>query len=449
MNDWHELLAYLQGMRYDIMIATIIIVFGWFRWNFTSFGITDNSFVFRKGAFFRSQGEIPFSNISAVTADHRLFLRPFRAAYVYIDTNSGNIKRTDLKILMKKKDIDILFNKLPQDVKKDTVRVSYKPGLINMIIYSLVFSSTLSGAIIIAVTFFQSGKIVSEAIQKSLEQTFTDTVSIFQERIAPRISPAAFTIALVIIASWLLSFITNILRYVGFTIVKDSSAIRIKTGIFSKRRYYLNPDKINYADMHQNLLTKIIPAMSVNVNCTGYGKARDELPVFVPVTRKNSVFRALSKFLPDLPLNKNTVKPRRRTFPRYIFPPLAGIIIIFYAKRFLNDVFPQWNDLIALCFVMMLIPTVWLLIVKIFSFFSSGISFEGDNICIRYCKGYAFHTILVKKEKLAKILIKQNIFQQGSKSCDVLFYTNSEYTGYHKVKGLRLSNAEKVIRSKV
>ncbi len=76
---------------------------------------------------------------------------------------------------------------------------------------------------------------------------------------------------------------------------------------------------------------------------------------------------------------------------------------------------------------------------------NTRISCSDKNLCLKYANGYAFHTIIVPKSKLAKITVTQSIFQILAKSCDVRIYTNSEFTKCHTIISMPLDDVLKFL----
>ena len=65
--------------------------------------------------------------------------------------------------------------------------------------------------------------------------------------------------------------------------------------------------------------------------------------------------------------------------------------------------------------------------------------YEGGNIkmvTLCYYKGLNIHTVTFYASKISHIKIKQSIFQNKNKTCDVILYTGGEGGHRHKVTGM-------------
>lgn len=437
-----QALIWLRGAWFDILVILIILGIGIWRWKYTFFSASDNCFFYRSGKFFVVRSAIPFSSICSVACSQNPFLRLVGGVSVNIDTNSGEIKGTDISLIMHAGDRGRLVELLPDDTGVGRL-YAYKPSFGNLLFFSFAFSSTLSGAIYAATLFSQAGRLVDEVVAEKLAERINDVSS----RIPLTISPYAFTVAAVIIISWLISFVMNLLRYIGFTLYKENGSISIISGIITKRSYHINPKKINYADLRQNVITRMFRVMSVNVNCTGYGKGKNEMSVFVPLTLKKRVFSALRLTLPRLPLTRNDIRSRRLSLGRYVSAPLllssAFAMIAYYPER----ISVKFSDLISFVAIMALIPCGALLFTMITQYLREGCGNGEETLTIRCSSGLSLHTVIVAKEHIAKTVVRRNIFQRLNKSCDIAFYTYSERRKFYLVRSVNEKKAREFLQN--
>ncbi|HBN10542.1 MAG TPA: hypothetical protein DD392_00950 [Ruminococcus sp.] len=445
--DFNALYSWFIGAWFDILIVILILLTGFIRWKFTGFNADNEKIVFYSGIAARTVNEIPYASITSFTVENRFFLRIFKAASVYIDTGSGKFSDNDMKIMVYNNDAAEIRKKIENYLRKkpQECHYNYKPRLLSTIFFSFVFSSTITGVIYIAVFFIKSGKIVEEIIQEKMIDKLSDVSHSLSVKLPVYISPLALTIALVFIGSWFISFIGNIMRYTGFRISIEGKTARIKTGLLTRRSYCINTSKINYIDLRQSILTKIARVMSINVNCSGYGNSAKEIPVLIPVMHKKYAVPALNAMFPEAPVfHKSDYKPSLKFLWRYTWPSLL-ICALFVPVYFAADYFfPLYHDAYKFLLIMAEIPSVWYVIVSIISNRTSGISACDESLCIKYSKGYVFHTVIAHNYHIVKTVISQNIFQKFTDTCDITIYINSEFSTYHRLKSIKLKDAEKI-----
>ncbi len=437
-----DLYTWVRGAWLDILVILFIGGIAYLRWYFTWFEITDKAINVQAGVLAKSVFSVPFSSVCAVSSEKKFYLKPIRAVNLYLDTNSGTFRSADIQLTVRLKDSRVLFKTI---MKENALgyKASYSPSRFNLTIFSFLFSSTLSGVVFIVTFLLESSKIIGN----SLEQRLMTAVNDVSNLLATGLPPLTIGISLLIAVGWLFSFINNLLRHIGFKIERINKIINIRTGFFTKRHYYINAEKINYADLRQNTLMMLFSVMSVHVNCSGYGKVKNEIPVFVPMTTSKQVYSSLQLLLPSISVIPGGVKPKKSYFFRFIWAPLVGILVITALALIAYRIFPSWYSMILFMAIMIEIPAIWLLIAKFVHFATTRIAFSENKLCLKYSFGYAFHTILLPMDKIAKITIKQSFFQTFANSCDIKIYSNNEFTQYHRVICMPLNDVLELLKT--
>ncbi len=436
---------WVKGAWFDILVILLILGYGYFRWAFTWFRFGEKEVSLITGILVKRETSIPYESISAVTAEHSFYLRPFKAVRVRIDTCSGTFNNADMSLLMRRSDSRKLHHKIPNNKKQTKKTFEAHPKWFSIVFFSFVFSSSLSGAIYISTLFFQLGRISQDLIENEFKNALNQITDEFSSKFALSIPPAAIMLGTLIIVTWLLSFISNILRYAGFTMKKDQQALEIKMGAVTRRDYHIVTHKINYIDMRQSLIMKIFRQTSLNISCSGYGSKKNELPVLLPILNKRQANLALDVLDFGKKIKKRTYSSSKAAVLTFCgMPAGVGIAIPFIAKLLIY-LLPSIKDFILLFAIMAEIPTIWMLVIKIIAYISTGMTIENDFICIRYSRFFAFHTVLTDKKKLVKAQIIQNPIQKKIGRCRLDFYFSSEIPKINKLHGMNIKDAEKIL----
>jgi putative membrane protein len=432
--------SWLSGAYLDFFILLLVISIGYVKWSLAKFEYDENKIQFNDFLIFQKQKTFQYKNISSISAKQTIFLKFFKAIRVSIDTSGGEVTKSDLDLLMNVEDWENFKKKFPFKEQLNKFKFEYKAGWGIMVIFSLIFSSSISGAVYIATLLSQLGKTAGDLLM-SQRNTFENISEQMAENIALKIPPIGIALALLIILTKLLSFVLNLFRYANFTIENNKKTLKINSGMFGKREFYLLPDKINYTDLGQNLLMKIFRVTSIHVNCAGYGNNRNEIPVFLPIMSTKQAENVLNRLYIYGRLINPQFRPKKTSFFRFIYLPLLIIFILFSAAYIFAVIFPYYKDLTKFFLIILMIPATWLLLVKFISVFNTGYSIENGIYNINICKGLQFHNIAVQEQNIVKTVITQNFFQKYSKKCDVIFYLRSEKEKKYTVKSLLLSNA--------
>lgn len=437
--------SWLSGAYLDILVVLAIFGAAFFRWWNINFRVSKKGIFVRNGFFVSEKMKIHFSSFSAVTVNKPFLLRPLRAHTVLIDTDSSSTVNKkddpDIKLIMREKDVQKLLTYFcPKGEKKP---VDYYSNKRRLLLFSLTFSSALSGLIYFGTLLIQGGRLVGN----ELEERFfgaVNNVTRIAEKVIYGITPATVGIIIIIAFGWGYSFLSNYLKHMNFKLEKIGEKIRIDNGFFTKRTCVISSDRVNYADLRQNLLMKICKVMSVNVSCSGYGKKKNEIPVFVPITAKSSAADVMKRFLPDFTAEKGYSCGALPSYVmKFLGPPTALIFTIIFVFLGAVMLLPEWYSVILFIAAMGEIAAVHLLMVNLAAFLSNGMETADKCITMSYCKAFGFHNVIVPLDKISEIRISQNLFQKLNGSCSFILYTRGERAVRHKVKGLTLVDAEK------
>lgn len=438
---------WFQGAYLDIIVILLIIGLAVLRWRFVQFQILDDGVAVKMGVILRSEFTVPYKALSCVSSKRAMWLRPIKAVTVSLDSDSHSVTnkrgKADVEIIMKTDDYDELYQKAPSG--SSAAKITYYASKYNLIFFSLVFSSTLSGVIFLGTFFIQGGKIVGGELERLLINAVSDVTSKVQT-IINGVTPFSVGITLIIALGWGFSFCSNLLRHINFKAQRFGDNIFVENGFFSRWKYYVNCSRINYADLRQNLLMKVCKVMSVHVSCTGYGKSKNEIPVFVPVTTRDRVIGSMRLLLPNFTVSNITVKTKGSYILPFIWGPLIAAAAFpvgaVLGVRFL----PNWESVIRFLLIMGEIPSVYMLAVGIAAKFSTGIGIGDNTITLRYCKTNKFHTVIVPKNKIVYVRLSRTVFQLLNGTADIWVYTRGERAAKHRIRGIPVNTAEDFVK---
>lgn len=433
-----DIATWLEGWWLDMIVIGIMFLYAFLRWFFVTFEIKNEEICAKTGLFGIKNVSIPYVKVCTVCCSQNFFYKLINAYNVYIDTNSGSLRKSDLTLLVKKEDIEKLKEFSKEQPSQKPV-FSYCPRKRNLLVFSLLFSSTLSGVILFATLIIQSSRIVG----REIEQRFFKTLSDYAKQFTVNLPAYVVTIALVVVLGWLYSFVVNIVRHWNFNVTRTSGKLLITSGVFARRFHMISVDKINYIDLRQSLLMKIFKICSVHIHCTGYGKSKREIAVLIPVTTLAVVEKTVGLLLGEFVPAKITLKPRVKNIMRFLWPPLLLCATIPLTAGVVSYFVNGWSEIIRFVSIMLEIPSMWLVAVKAASIFTTGIGYENGLLNLSYCKLYKFHTIIVNKNKVSKISLYQNPAQYLFKNCSFKINTHGESNTSHKIKNFPLTKAQR------
>ncbi|MCM1315346.1 MAG: PH domain-containing protein [Prevotella sp.] len=440
--DAESFYNWVRGAWFDIAVIGIIIVFGYIRWHFSGIELTDTEIVRWEGISAKIKTTIPYSSVSSVTVEKPVWLMPVRAIKISCDTSAGNYKSADLQIMVTGKFCKDFLSRVPDVNQKNKLKDIPETTPLSVLLFSVFFSSGLSGTVYIATFFMKGGDIAHDIINVSLDR-LTETTEKLAGKLIIRIPSAAVFVGVFFIAAWFISFIMNFFRYYGFGVDGDEYCIKIFCGLFNRREYRITSAHINYTDLRQNLIMKFSGAVAVNISCAGYGSEKNQLPVLFPVRKEKSLDNALEK-IGIFTGVKNDFRPKKNGWWQYIWQPVIASLIVFPVHIFIKKYIPEISELLFFFAVMLEILLIWLIAVKLTAFFTSGISVYDDKIMVRCSKMVGFHTVVAERRKLVKFEIQQPIFQKISGKCSIVLWFGGEERSHFKVRAMRVEDVKKI-----
>lgn len=442
LQDANRFVSWVRGAWFDIAILGAILLFGLVRWYCSRVTITDSSIVHTDGVLVKIRTSMPFCNISSMTAERPLYLAPFRGVRMNCDTCAGIFNSADMKLLVSERVCRQILEHVPNVDEKRRIEGITKPKLISVILFSIFFSSGLSGTIYIAALLFKGGDIARDMITTSINRITEETTK-YMGKLIMKIPGAVIGVGIFFIGAWVLSFLVNLLRYGRFVFEGDPERLRVRCGVINRREYLLSAAHINYFDIRQNLIMKIVGLVSVTISCAGYGTNRRHLPVLMPMKRQSSVRRELKNAAAYIGL-PNDYRPTITGWLNYVFYPLVVIVTAVPLHHLITGTIPMFYDLSLYFAVMLEIPAVWLFFVKCAAFFTSGVVIKDDIIIVRCCKFTSFHTVTALRSKIVKIEIEQSFFQKLGRRSGISFWFEGEEHRRYRVNGFRSRDVNRI-----
>lgn len=416
--------AWLAGAWFDLMIIAGIVGLGFVSWYFYTYRAGEDGIYVHKGILLKQVRFIPYARLATVTLEKPFYLAPFRAVRLKADTDAGNAAISDFSITMRRNDALALIAKsqVPFQQHNAGLRRVYHPRGLYVAILSLLTSNTLTGVLFFSAFISQSGNLLGQEFEDRLVDSLTSLAKI----LAFGIPPVAAILAYIILGGWLISFVMNLIRHKGFTVVRKEDVLDISTGIFVPRRYSIAVRRVNLIELRQSLTTKLFGFYSVFIHSSGYGKQKNELSVLIPAADEFEAHRNLKMLLPEIPVGHKQVKPRLRTLSRFLIPPLGFILGLFVFFFLCYWLFEAFREIFLFVGIMAELPALWWLLLKIVSFFHTGIGKKGDVYTLSYTYAFAIFTIAVPARRISKVMFRQSLFQKMADCCDVIVYSYAE-----------------------
>lgn len=430
--------VWLKGTWLDLIVLAAIIAFAWLRLISVTFKFNGERIIVRKGIFAISENTVFYSELSTFSIKQNLLYKAFGASKVYIATYAGAFDDADITLVMKTSDADRLYACI-KNTKVKSLNYSISPNKPRLFTFSLIASSTLSGAIVALALIVETSQMFDREVEARL---ILDTLSEAANRLSKIVPPAAAGISIVIGLGWLISFITNIFYFWDYIITKCPDTLYIKSGLIAKNRHIIDLNRVNYIDLKQNFIAKVFNISSLHCYCSGYGSTgRGELSVVMPITTANEIGNTLSEVFPQYPHPKIKLKSSAKSYGGFYFWPVIFALVPLAAYIAVSIFLPDWKNVAETALIIGEIPAIWLAIVKTLSMFTTGIGIENGYVTMRYSRLYQFHTVIAPMDRITEIVIRQSPPQYLSGLCTAIIYSASDSKIKHYIYGLDLQKA--------
>ena len=160
----------------DILTITGIFVLAVLRWAFVRFEIEPDGIKSHTGLFGMFSTKIFYSQITTMSCVQSVFLRPFNAYTIYIETNAKVVSSTDLKLVLSKKNVWAIYDAVTSQCK-DKPKLTVKPKRKYLLLFSFLFSSTITGMIIFGTFMFQLYNLVGKELEREIFQRLNGEIT--------------------------------------------------------------------------------------------------------------------------------------------------------------------------------------------------------------------------------------------------------------------------------
>lgn len=419
------LLEWLKWAWIDVLVILTILGAGIIRYFISGYVLQAKGLLVKSGLLWRKQIFVPYNKIGIYFVQAPLISRLMWARNIYIDTDAGDKKSSDIKFCVRAKEVIDIDNRILSAISSHgKIKSVYESKKWEVAILSLVFSNTFAGVVFTATFITFLGKLIGQDLNTQVLSNATKIA----DTLALKIPPIASVTAYVLIAGWTISFLLNIFRNFNFIAIRSGKKLSITSGVFIKRKFIINVRRVNYVKITQSVLTKFLGLYSGFIACNGYGKQKNEYPVIIPNGKKKDVQAEVKMLFPttEIAFSQRQMKPLKPFLFRFVILPINMILITTLGLVLALYKFKQFSDTIWFIGIMIMLPCIWFLVVKIVAFFHTGIGRNGDTFSLRFTDTFKIYTILIPKDKIVKVEFSQTLLQKSNDGCDLKIYPFSE-----------------------
>ncbi|MBQ5840822.1 MAG: PH domain-containing protein [Clostridia bacterium] len=432
------LYQWVRGTWIDLTAIVLLLTLSLLAWFRSTYALTEQEFILCRGLFWRRLTAVPRRHVATLLVEQPFLLRPLQVVRLSIDTDAGGRRRADFRLMLHVRHTAEILEQQPDSTHLP--RFVYRAKVYRMLLLSLLSSNSLSGILLLAITFQRAGYLLGQGFQNRLLGDIEAAAE--SVKVIPR---TAALLAFILIGGWSVAAIGNLLRHAPFRVIRCAGSLTIRMGAITRREYACRLSAVSYVDMRQTLGSWLLRLRTVFIRCIGYGKAKNTLSVLIPFCRGSTAADELQRLVPECRPSAIHLRPAPHSLFRYCLFPLLGMVLLYPLSLGARALLPDWGELIGYLTFMAYMPCLWLLAVRVIDRYTAGVSRRKGVITLRYARLFTLHTVAVPEDKLVALRFRQSPFQRRGGRCTLLVYTYHESRQPHRVLNLPLEKAMELL----
>ncbi len=381
------------------------------------------------GLFFKRIAKIDIGKLSSVQTTQNPIEYIFRAVTYKINTEAGAHNRTDFQFKLSVKNSrqisETLYGKgEPKAVKYSVLKVA---------ILAATTSSAFTGMIVAVPVINRAGNLLGVGISEML----LNEINNISSKVETYFPPIVNTITLVILIAYFISFLYSLLKYMNFKLFLEENKLEVRSGVIVRTRTSFRKTAINNIKIEQTLLMRLLRRYALKVSVGGYGDAKSESEVIIPLGANREVREKLRMYFPFFVPTEKGIRPARNylTQSRYLFLPALYFLSVIGLSIWFVVSFEDFTRFALFLTFVICALIIGYAYMGLFQYNKSKISF-GDNIFARSNRGFRTYELYCPKENVGEIRIVRFLPDLWYKTCRVRVLVRSERADNIRVRHL-------------
>ncbi len=383
-----------------LIISLLVITYVIISYFFITYEVKEKELVLKKGIVLKKIQLLTYENINAVNIHQGIIMRLFGISMLSIDSGCFSKKEEDEIIIYetsnKIKDIEkLILSKMSKteeclnENKEDSLKVINYQISLKDILANIFCSVSLFIGLFIYILVLLIFNIIINNLNEVLSR---NDIILYNVR---------FNIFIIFIISF--NILEEFFRLYNFKITDEGESIRLQYGLFIKRDYAINKERVRGIIYKQDLVKKKYEYVNVYVDMVGLGNFGDQNEKIVnkfllPICKYETAKEIVSNIFPDYKLSDEaceTFIPHKKSLKFFILLPITIETICFISLMPLFDNLKWFLFLLILWIVMSLI----ILFTRVLSKKHQMISCFNDKLCIK-TGSIIIRTYVVKIENI-------------------------------------------------
>ena len=431
------------GTYFGLLILSIIVSI--LTWHYTTYGLTDDGVVLKKGIIFKSTKIVPYEKIHAVDTQQNLLHLVFGLKKLSI--HSGSTTKADMV------EIKIIeSSKITTNLEKEI-----RSRMSSLARVDLVEGKDDNGEEVI---YYYSKK---QKLMVSLLQTIVFIIIsvpiIAMIAIPILLIPdpeledlSIYFILVIVVGLWFIVFISsyvfNLIRYFNYRVFMKDGYLLINHGLITKYNNTLPLNKIKAIKIEENIFERMFRLCKIKVEVVGFGlQTNNEQQVvnyFIPFCYKKEVNKYISKLRLKYEFKERSMLPPRRAL-KY-FDSLHLYIFTLIYLPLLPIVFLIENLTIAMLVYIGVYLFVGLIIylVNLLRYSNSGLYIDDELVIVNNGSLNKKNTIILRENVTTIDKVDTYCRKRKNIASFNIHYFNTAYKNVEKVHLIDADNIDKI-----
>lgn len=425
------------------IFVTLILGFSILKWYNTIITIEDEFLIYREGAIFKEELVVPLKNISLIELERNIIYRIFNLRKLKIDSvYPSSKKRAEIIMVLKKKDIEFLYNNLSKRIKNliHEERDINETLVYNISAIHLILLSMLRNNIFLGIGVLYSSIHFMSKIYRGLNQElFGFFKNVIEENVISRNTILAiflsalfiFTIILIIILIFSVCAILS--KYYKFTIYRNNNYLNVEYGLINRRSYSIPTENVHALKIEQNIINQIFNFYTLKCCVVGYGNTFKEDELIFPLCSEKGYSDILRNLIPEFIFDGVIYEPEKKVMRRFYTVPVQ---VAFYTSVLIFFLTGE------IWVVLLVVPLV--IFERTLLYKNTKLGF-GNDLCYISYKSLNKRQFIIRKSSIEELKFTSNPFQVRKKigNFKIKFYSQKRGDRI-KLKNLKLEIYDKI-----
>lgn len=390
------------------------------------------------GFFFRRTAKIDIAKLSSVQATQNPIDFLLRAVTYKINTEAGNHNRTDFEFKVSVKNSREISKLLYDEGEPKAVKYS----ALKVAILAATTSSAFTGMLVAVPLINRAGNLLGIGLSDML----LNEINNISSKIETYFPPIVNTVSLIFLFAYFISFLYSFLKYINFKLYLEENKLEVRSGLIVRTRTSFRKNAINNIKIEQTLFMRLIRRYALKVSVGGYGDAKSESEVVIPLGANREIREKLKQYFPFFVSTDKGIRPARNylTQSRYLFLPAIYFLSVIGLSIWFVLSFGDLTRFILFLTLVICAVIICYAYMGLFQYYKSKLSF-GDNIFARSNRGFRTYELYCPKENVGEIRIVRFLPDLWYKTCRVRVLVRSERADNIRVRHLDYETVKKEV----